>query len=132
MSAFGTKGTSAAPDSYPFQNVDASWYDARSRRGDNIQMPDTSIFRDQMTVRRLRLGAGLILLCYLTLHLCMHALGNVSFEAMQWGTQIHDFIWHSVPGTIALYGALAIHFTLALYALYARRSFRMGAGELVR
>ena len=62
----------------------------------------------------------------------MHALGNVSFEAMQWGTQIHDFIWHSVPGTIALYGALAIHFTLALYALYTRRSFRMGNGELVR
>jgi adenylate cyclase len=65
-------------------------------------------------------------------HFCMHALGNVSFEAMQWGTRIHDLIWHSVPGTIALYGALAIHFTLALYALYSRRSFRMGVGELVR
>jgi len=62
----------------------------------------------------------------------MHALGNVSFEAMQWGTRIHDFVWHSVPGTIALYGAFTVHFTLALYALYARRSFRMGAGELVR
>ena len=37
-----------------------------------------------------------------------------------------------MPGTIALYGAFAVHFTLALYALYARRSFRMGAGELVR
>jgi adenylate cyclase len=95
-------------------------------------MLDSSIFRDQMTVRRLRLGAGLIMLCYLTLHFCMHALGNVSFEAMQWGTRIHDFVWHSVPGTIALYGALATHFTLALYALYSRRSFRMGAGELVR
>jgi len=95
-------------------------------------MLDASIFRDQMTVRRLRLGAGLIMLCYLTLHFCMHALGNVSFEAMQWGTRIHDFVWHSVPGTIALYGAFAVHFTLALYALYARRSFRMGAGELVR
>jgi adenylate cyclase len=95
-------------------------------------MLDSSIFCDQMTVRRLRLGAGLIMLCYLTLHFCMHALGNVSFEAMQWGTRIHDFVWHSVPGTTALYGALAIHFTLALYALYSRRSFRMGAGELVR
>ena len=95
-------------------------------------MLDFSIFRDQMTVRRLRLAAGLIMLCYLTLHLSMHALGNVSFEAMQWGTRIHDFIWHSVPGTIALYGAFAIHFSLALYALYARRSFRMGVGELVR
>ena len=101
-------------------------------RGDEIQMLDSSIFRDQMTIRRLRLSAGLIMLCYLTLHLSMHALGNVSLEAMQWGTRIHDFVWHSTLGTIALYGAFAIHFTLALYALYARRSFRMGAGELVR
>src|SRR5437763_12113163 len=95
-------------------------------------MVDFNFFRDQMTIRRLRLAAGLVMLSYLTLHLSMHALGNVSFEAMQWGTRIHDFIWHSVPGTIALYGAFAIHFTLALYALYARRSFRIGAGELVR
>ncbi len=95
-------------------------------------MIDSNIFRDQMTIRRLRLAAGLIMLSYLTLHLSMHALGNVSFEAMQWGTRIHDFVWHSAPGTIVLYGAFAIHFTLAFYALYARRSFRMDAGELVR
>jgi adenylate cyclase len=117
----------------PFQDADTGWYDAVSgRRGDDILMLDSSIFRDQMTVRRLRLAAGLIMLCYLALHLSMHALGNVSFEAMQWGTRIHDFVWHSTPGTVALYGAFAIHFTLALYALYARRSFRMGTGELVR
>jgi adenylate cyclase len=102
------------------------------RWGDDSQMLNFSIFRDQMTVRRLRLAAGLVMLCYLTLHLSMHALGNVSLEAMQWGTRIHDFIWHSAPGTIALYGAFAIHFTLALYALYARRSFRIGAGESIR
>ena len=95
-------------------------------------MIDSNFFRDQMTIRRLRLAAGLVMLSYLTLHLSMHALGNVSFEAMQWGTRIHDFIWHSVPGTIVLYGAFAIHFTLALYALYARRSFHIGTGELVR
>ena len=92
----------------------------------------SKVFRDQMTIRRLRLAAGLVMLSYLALHLTMHALGNISFQAMQWGTHIHDFVWHSVPGTIALYGALATHFTLALYALYSRRSFRMGAGELVR
>src|SRR5246127_2526497 len=92
----------------------------------------SNIFRDQMMIRRLRLAAGLVMLSYLAMHLTMHALGNISFQAMQWGTQIHDFVWHSAAGTIALYGALAIHFTLALYALYARRSFRMGAGELVR
>ena len=76
-------------------------------------MLDTSIFRDQMTIRRLRLVAGLVMLSYLALHLTMHALGNISFQAMQWGTQIHDFVWHSAVGTIALYCALAIHFTLA-------------------
>jgi len=92
----------------------------------------SSILRDQMTLRRLRLVCGLIMLCYLTLHLTMHALGNISFQAMQWGTRIHDFVWHSTPGTVALYGAFAIHFTLALFALYQRRSFRMGAGELAR
>jgi len=86
----------------------------------------SSILRDQMTLRRLRLVCGLIMLCYLTLHLTMHALGNISFQARQWGTRIHDFVWHSTPGTVALYGAFAIHFTLALYALYQRRSFRMG------
>src|SRR5262249_9110849 len=112
------------------------------RRGDRMtsqmsaigtkRILDSSIFHVQMTIRRLRGAAGLVMLCYLTLHFTMHALGNLSFEAMQWGTHIHDFIWHSVPGTIALYGAFTIHFTLALYALYARRSFRMGAVELLR
>jgi hypothetical protein len=88
-------------------------------------MLDSNILRDQMTVRRLRLAAGLIMFCYLTLHFIMHALGNVSLEAMQWGTRIHDFVWHSTPGTIALYGAFAIHFTLALYALFFLRFGRL-------
>src|SRR5262249_33471078 len=67
----------------------------RPHRG-RRQMIDYNIFRDQMTIRRLRLGAGLIMLSYLALHLSMHALDNVSFEAMQWGTRIHDFTWHSM------------------------------------
>jgi adenylate cyclase len=92
----------------------------------------SDILRDQMTVRRLRLACGLVMFLYLTLHLTMHALGNASFQAMEWGTRIHDAVWHSTLGTVALYGAFAIHFTLALYALYQRRSFRMGAGELTR
>src|SRR5260221_274721 len=58
-------------------------------------MIDSNFFRDQMTIRRLRLAAGLVMLSYLTLHLSMHALGNVSFEAIKWGTRIDDFIWHS-------------------------------------
>jgi adenylate cyclase len=88
--------------------------------------------RDPMTWRRLRLACGLVMFTYLALHLCMHALGNVSFDTMQAATHLHDAVWHSLPGTVLLYGAFAIHFALALYALYARRSFRMGAGELTR
>lgn len=95
-------------------------------------MRASDILRDQMTVRRLRLACGLVMLLYLTLHLTMHSLGNISFPAMQWGTRVHDAVWRSTPGTVALYGAFAIHFTLALYALYQRRSFRMGAGEVTR
>src|SRR5689334_19683883 len=85
-----------------------------------------------MSWRRLRLACGLVMFTYLLLHLVMHALGNVSLDAMQRATLLHDAIWHSAPGTVLLYGAFAIHFSLALYALYARRSFRMGTGELTR
>ena len=72
------------------------------------------MLRDQMTYRRLRLAAGLVMFTYLALHLTMHSLGNLSFDAMQWGTRIHDAVWHSTIGTFALYGAFAIHFSLAL------------------
>ena len=62
----------------------------------------------------------------------MHALGNVSLEAMESATRLHDFVWHSAIGTVTLYGAFAIHFALALWALYARDSLRMGIGEWTR
>lgn len=88
--------------------------------------------RDPMTVRRLRLACGLVMFAYLALHLCMHATGIVSFDAMQWATRLHEAVWHNPAGTLVLYGAFAIHFSLALWALYARRSFRMGWGELTR
>jgi adenylate cyclase len=91
-----------------------------------------SIFTDQMTVRRCRLVAGLVMFVYLALHLTMHALGNVSWQAMEWGASFHDIVWKSRIGTAALYGAFAIHFALALWALYERDSLRMGAGEWAR
>lgn len=97
-------------------------------------MPGTSLtfLTDQMTFRRLRLTGGLVMFSYLAAHLAMHALGNVSWQAMETGARVHDFVWHSAIGTAALYGAFAVHFTLALWALYARDSLRMGAGEWAR
>jgi adenylate cyclase len=88
--------------------------------------------RDQYTVRRLRLACGWVLFSYLTLHFLNHSLGNISLQAMNWGTQIQEWIWHGPIGGPVLYGALLIHFSLALWALYQRRSFRMGWGEGVR
>jgi adenylate cyclase len=91
-----------------------------------------AILTDQMTWRRVRLVCGLVMFTYVTLHFAMHALGIWSFDAMQRATHLHDAVWHSAPGTWTLYGAFAIHFSLGLHALYARRSFRMGASELLR
>ena len=92
----------------------------------------TTLLRDQMTWRRARLACGLVMFTYLALHFAMHASGLWSFDAMQRATHLHDAVWHSKPGTWTLYGAFAIHFSLGLYALFARRSFRMGASELAR
>jgi adenylate cyclase len=90
------------------------------------------VLHDQMTWRRVRLACGLVLFTYVTLHFAMHASGLWSFDAMQSATYLHDAVWHSMAGTWLLYGAFGIHFSLGLYALYARRSFRMGASELLR
>jgi adenylate cyclase len=87
---------------------------------------------DQYTVRRLRLGAGWVMFTYLTLHFIDHALGNISLEAMLWGMQYQEWIWRGPVGGPLLYGAFLVHFSLALWALYQRRSWRMGWGEGLR
>ncbi|HUK60552.1 MAG TPA: adenylate/guanylate cyclase domain-containing protein [Stellaceae bacterium] len=91
-----------------------------------------AVLRDQYTVRRLRLACGWVMFSYLTLHFLNHALGNISLAAMLWGAQIHEWIWHGPIGGALLYAAFLIHFALALWALYQRRSWRMGWGEGVR
>ena len=42
----------------------------------------------------------------------------------------HAFVWWSWPGTVALYGALALHLGLGLWAFYARRHRGWRAGEV--
>jgi adenylate cyclase len=69
---------------------------------------------------------------YLALHILNHSLGNISLQAMMWGTRIHEWIWHGPTGGTALYVAFLIHFLRALRALHQRRSIRMGWGEGVR
>src|SRR5262245_13038364 len=80
-------------------------------------------------VRRLRLGAAFVLLAYLILHFANHALGLVSLNAMETGRWWFLALWRSIPGSVALYGAIVIHGVLALWLLYDRRTLRMPAWE---
>jgi adenylate cyclase len=80
-------------------------------------------------VRRLRLGAAFVLLAYVLLHFINHALGLVSLDAMEAGRWWFLALWRTWPGTLALYGAIAVHGLLALWLLYDRRTLRMPAWE---
>jgi adenylate cyclase len=82
-----------------------------------------------VSIRRLRIITGLILFTYLTTHFINHALGLISLETMEAGRQWFLGLWRNPVGTLALYGALLTHYTLALVALYRRRHLRMPATE---
>jgi adenylate cyclase len=85
-----------------------------------------------MNVRRTRLITGLILLTYLSTHLLNHALGLISLAAMEWGRQWFLLLWRNPLGTVALYGALLTHLSLAIWALYQRRHLRMALAETLQ
>lgn len=80
-------------------------------------------------VRQLRLAAGLVLFTYVTTHLLNHAVLNISIGAADRVLLVQRFMWEGVIGTALLYGALAVHPLLGLWALYARRHFRWSAAE---
>jgi len=84
------------------------------------------------TRRDLRLGSGLILFVYVASHLANHALGLFSLATAEHGLNFAVRVWHSIPGTLLLYGAAATHVALALNALYRRRTLRMPPLEVLR
>ena len=86
----------------------------------------------RFTRRDLRLGSGLILFVYVAAHLTNHALGLISVAAAERGLRVAIAVWHSLPGTVLLYGAAAIHISLAFVAVYERRTLRMPPIELLR
>ena len=86
----------------------------------------------RVTRRDLRLASGLLLFAYVTAHLANHALGLVSVNAAEVGLRVAVAFWHSLPGTVLLYGAAATHLALALVAVYERRTLRMPAAEALR
>jgi adenylate cyclase len=86
----------------------------------------------QAVLRRLQLGSGVVLLVYLFLHLVNHALGTWSLELAGRGLVLALWLWRSVPGTLALYGAAALHFALAMHTIYGRRHWSLPLAEWVR
>jgi adenylate cyclase len=84
------------------------------------------------TRRSLRMASGLILFIYIGAHFLNHSLGLISLDAAEAGMGIATEVSYSVPGTVLLYGAAAIHFLLALWAVYERRTLRLPPAEHIR
>ncbi len=71
-------------------------------------------------------------MAYVTMHLLNHALGLVSLDAAESALRWASALWHSWPGTVALYGAAMVHAALAFAALWERRTWRMPAPQALR
>src|SRR5262245_1921999 len=85
-----------------------------------------------LTVRNLRLATGLVLFTYITAHMVNHALGLISLQVAEDGLGYAVEVWYSPAGTLLLYGAFGIHFVLALWSVYERRTLRLPPIELLR
>jgi adenylate cyclase len=84
-------------------------------------------------IRRIRLISGLVMLAYVAMHLLNHALGLVSIEAMGWAlSRIAYPLWSWPPMQTALYGAVAIHYVLALWALWQRQTLWLRGSEYLQ
>ncbi|MCX4160030.1 MULTISPECIES: hypothetical protein [Paraburkholderia] len=86
----------------------------------------------QLILRRLQLTSGVVMLVYVFLHLVNHALGIWSLELAGQGLTLAIRLWHSVPGTILLYGSAALHFSLAMHTLYGRRHWTLPLTDWIR
>ena len=82
--------------------------------------------------RNLRWTSGLVLLAYAALHRLNPALGLVSLAAAEAVLTVARGLWHSLPGSLLLYGAALAHGALALSALWERRTLRMPFIEALR
>jgi adenylate cyclase len=81
-------------------------------------------------IRQLRLLSGLVMLAYVTMHLANHAVGLISLKAMEDVLWYIFRIWTNRPAQLLLYSSFIVHYALALYALWQRRTLRLRASEL--
>jgi adenylate cyclase len=87
-----------------------------------MTMPAT-LARFPALLGRARLVTGLVLFAYVTLHLVNHAAGLVSLAAMERIAAWVYALLHVSPVAWLIYGALGIHFLLALHAIHRRQRF---------
>ncbi len=92
----------------------------------------STVLTRQSVLQRLRLGSGLVLFCYVSLHLLNHALGLVSLAAMEAGREWFLFVWRSPVGFLLLNGSLSVHVALALVSVYYYRHSRLSLRERVQ
>jgi adenylate cyclase len=83
-------------------------------------------------VRQVRLATGLVMFAYIFSHFFNHALGNISYNAMETWLRYHVWWWRIPVVNDTLYLAAIVHFSLGLWALYKRRHFRYTAAELTQ
>ncbi len=83
-------------------------------------------------VRQVRLACGLVMFAYIFSHFFNHALGNISFAAMDWWWHVHVGWWRIRVVNDTLYAAAFIHMSLGFWALYQRRHFRYTAAEITQ
>src|ERR1700693_1537171 len=83
-------------------------------------------------VRQVRLACGLVMFAYIFSHFFNHALGNISYAAMESWLRYHIWWWRIPIVNLTLYTAAATHFALGLWALYQRREFRYAAAEITQ
>jgi adenylate cyclase len=84
------------------------------------------------SLRRLRLLSGLVLFAYIGLHLVNHALGIFSLALAESGLRVALAFWRIPLVSVLLYGAAAVHFSLALRTLYSRREWNLPWLEILR
>src|ERR1700722_3378487 len=81
-------------------------------------------------IRRLRLFSGLVMLAYVTMHLLNHAVGLISLESMENVLWYIFRFWTNRPAQLLLYCTFLVHYALAVYALWQRRTLRLSASDL--
>ena len=101
-------------------------------RTDKPDAADAARWWRGIGVRQVRLACGLIMFSYIFSHFFNHALGNLSYDAMEAWLRFHVWWWRIPVVNITLYAAAATHLSLGLWALYQRRNFRYTAIEVTQ